>query len=203
MVRSPSYCRSVLGYDRVLPWIERARHTAHERGIANATFIHHDSAPQANGGRAHLPVPDASYDVLICRRGPFHWVEDARRVGRPGAVLLMFVPNPTPATPWSTWLPGPLGWANRDEPLWAREAITERLLPSGLTIDRYWTFLVPEIFPTPEDAYGWRAWGYAAEEVASYEEVRPTLERIFLEYGDTNGVAVPHSRFLWKASIPG
>jgi SAM-dependent methyltransferase len=197
------YCRSVLGYDRVTPWIERARHTAQERGITNATFIRHDSAPQANGGRAHLPVPDASYDLLICRRGPFHWVEDARRVARPGAVLFMLVPNPTPATSWSTWLPGQLGWVNPDEPLWAREVIMERLIPSGLAIDSYWTFAVPEFFPTPEDLYRWRAWGYTAEEIASYEEVQPTLERIFSEYGDTNGVAVRHSRFLWKATIPG
>lgn len=196
-------CRSVLGYDRVAPWIERARQAAQEHGVTNATLLCHDSAPPANGGRARLPAPDAAYDLLICRRGPFHWVEDARRVARPGAVLLLLVPNPTPATPWSAWLPGPLGWADRDEPLWARDVITERLAPSGLAIEHYWTFVVPEIFPTPEELYRWRAWGYTAEEVAPYEEVRPTLERVFAEYGGPEGVAVPHSRFLWKAAVPG
>jgi SAM-dependent methyltransferase len=82
-------CRSVLGYDRIAPWIERAQHTAQERGVANATFVCHDSSPEANGGRARLPAAVGSFDLLICRRGPFHWIEDARRVVRPGAVLLM------------------------------------------------------------------------------------------------------------------
>jgi ubiquinone/menaquinone biosynthesis C-methylase UbiE len=84
-------CRSVLGYDRIAPWIERAQHTAQERGVANATFVCHDASPEANGGWARLPAPDGSFDLLICRRGPFHWIEDARRVARPGAVLLMLM----------------------------------------------------------------------------------------------------------------
>ena len=193
-------CRSVLGYDRIASWIERAQCSAQERGVANATFVCHDSSPAANGGRARLPAPDGSFDLLICRRGPFHWIEDARRVARPGAVLLMLVPNPTPATPWSTWLPAPLGWSDPDDPLWARDRIGERLAAGGLSLDSYWTYNVPEVFPSPEELYRWRAWGYTPDEVPSFEEVRPILARIFEEHGGLDGVAVCHSRFLWKAS---
>ncbi len=89
-------CRSVLGYDRTAPWIALARQAARQHGVTNATFVCHDSSPAANGGRGRLPAPDAAFDLLLCRKGPFHWVEDARRVARPGAILLMLVPNPTP-----------------------------------------------------------------------------------------------------------
>src|SRR5689334_12869975 len=97
-------CRSVLGYDRTAAWVELAQRSARVRGVTNATFVCHDSSPDANGGRARLPAPDASFDLLICSKGPFHWIEDAPRVARPGATLLMLVPDATPLTPWHTWL---------------------------------------------------------------------------------------------------
>jgi len=113
------HCRSILGYDRTAPWIALAQRAARERGVTNASFICHDSSLAANDGQARIPAPDASFDLLLCRRGPFHWVADARRVARPDAVLLMLIPNPTPATPWSAMLPAPLAWADADNPLWA------------------------------------------------------------------------------------
>lgn len=194
-------CRSILGYDRTAPWIELARRLARERAVTNASFVCHDSAPAANGGHVRLPAEDGSFDLMICRKGPFHWVEDARRVARPGAVLLMLVPNPTPATPWSDWLPDPLGWTGTDDPLWARDRIGTRLAQSGLSMDSYWTFNVPETFASPEELYRWRAWGRTPDEVPSFEEVRPTVARIFARYGNPEGVAVRHSRFLWKAIV--
>jgi SAM-dependent methyltransferase len=197
------FCRSVIGYDRMAPWIELARRAARERGVTNATFVCHDSSPAANGSLARIPAPDASFDLLICPRGAFHWLEDARRVARPGAVLIMLVPIPTPTTPWSAWLPEPLGRTDEDDPLWARDRIGERMAPSGLSIHSYWTFVVPEVFPSPEELYRWRAWGYTPDEVPSFEEVLPILERIFDEHGGSDGVAIRHSRFLWKSIAPG
>jgi SAM-dependent methyltransferase len=197
------HCRSILGYDRVAPWIDLAPQAAQERGITNATFICRNSSPAANGGQAHIPAPDASFDLLLCRRGPHHWLADARRVARPGAVPLMLSPNPTPATPWSATLPAPLGWADTDNPLWAREPIAALLAPSGLAIESSWTFVVPEVFPNPAELYRWRAWGHLPNEVPTFEDVRPQLERIFAEYGGPEALAVPHSRFLWKARVPG
>jgi ubiquinone/menaquinone biosynthesis C-methylase UbiE len=196
------HCRSILGYDRTTPWIALAQQTARKRGITNATFVCYNSSPGANGGRAHIPATDTSFDLLLCRRGPHHWIADARRVARPGAVLLMLSPNPTPATPWSATLPAPLGWADADNPLWARERIGTLLAPSGLAIDSYWTFVVPEIFPNPGEMYRGRAWGYSTDEVPPFDEVCPLLERIFAEHGGPAGLAVPHSRFLWKATVP-
>jgi SAM-dependent methyltransferase len=192
-------CRSVRAYDRVASWIERGQCAAAARGIANVEFIVHDSSSEANGGHPRLPAPDASHDLLICRRGPFHWCEDARRVARPGATLIMLVPNSTPATEWSASLPAPLGWSGPDDPLWARDRIAARLALCGVAIDSYWTFVVPEILPTPYELYRWRSWGYLPAEVPSFEQVRPLLEQIFVEHAGLQGLAVRHSRFLWRA----
>jgi hypothetical protein len=115
--------------------------------------------------------------------------------------FIMLVPNPTPVLPWTAWLPEPLAWTDpeNENPLWAHDHITVRLQASGLSIDQYGTFVVPETFERPEDLYQWRAWGYVEEEVPTFDEVLPTLERIFERYGDSRGVTVPHSRFLWTA----
>ncbi|MGI8550333.1 MAG: class I SAM-dependent methyltransferase [Dehalococcoidia bacterium] len=194
-------CRSMFGYDRTAPWIELARKAADERGIENAAFVCHDSSLAANTGRARLPAGNSSFDLLICRRGPFHWVEDAGRVARPGAVLLMLVPNATPSTAWSSSLPEPLGWSAPDDPLWARDRIADRLAIGGLSLDSYWTFVVPEVFDSPEELYRWRAWGYLAGECPSFDDVRPLFEQIFAAHRRTGGLAVLHSRFLWKAVV--
>jgi SAM-dependent methyltransferase len=195
--------RSVLGYDRTAAWIELAQRAAAERGITNATFVCHDSSPAANGGQARLPAEDQSFDVLICSKGPFHWIEDARRVARPGAVLLMLVPDAVPLTPWHAWLPEALQWKDAPDPHWARPAIEQRLAAGGLSLHSWWSFDVPEVFPDPEQLYTWLAWGCTPDEVPPFEEIRPILERVFAEHGDTEGVAIRYRRYLWKAVVPG
>lgn len=196
-------CRSVLGYDRIDSWIERAQHTAQAQGLTNATFVCHDSSRDANGGQARLPGEEGAFDLLICRRGPFHWVEDARRVARPGAVLLMLVPDARPTPPWNDWLPEPLRLQPAADPHWARPSIEQRLAIGDLTLHSWWSFDVPELFPGPAQLYDFLTWGWTPDEVPSFAEVRPTLERIFTEYGGPQGVELRHRRYLWKAVVPG
>lgn len=196
--------RSVLGYDRTPKWIELAEQHAAEQGMTNARFVVHDSSPGANGGRARLPGAEGAYDLIVCSKGPFHWVEDARRVTRPGARLIMLVPSATPVLPWTRMLPEPLAWtdAENGNPLWAYDYFAARLNRIDISIDAYWTFVVPETFERPEDLYEWRAFGYTADEVPAFDEVRDTLELIFNRYGSADGVSVPHSRLLWTARVP-
>jgi hypothetical protein len=184
-------------------WIELAQQAAQQQGISNATFICHDSSAAANGGQPRLPAAEASFDLLICRRGPFHWLEDARRVARPGATLLMLVPDATPLTPWHAWLPEALRWQPPADPHWARPTIEQRLAVGQLALHSWWSFDVPEVFPDPEQLYAWLAWGYTPDEVPSLAEVEPILGRIFAEYGGHDGVAVSRRRYLWKAVVPG
>jgi len=106
--------------------------------------------------------------------------------------------------PWTAMLPEPLAWtdAENGNPVWAYDTIAARLAPFGISIDHYWTFVVPETFERPEDLYAWRAFGYTEDEVPAFDEVRDTLELIFDRYGSAEGVSVPHSRFLWTAQVP-
>lgn len=196
------YCHSVLGYDRVASWIARAQQTAQDQGLTNATFVCHDSSRDANGGQARLPASGPTFDLLICRRGPFHWIEDARRVARPGATLLMLVPDARPAPPWNDWLPEALRQKPNADPQWARTAIGQRLAVGQLTLHSWWSFEVPEWFAEPAALYDFLTWGWTAAEVPAFDEIEPVLTRIFADYGGPQGVEVRHVRYLWKAVVP-
>lgn len=195
------YCRSVVGYDRTAAWIALAQQVAQERGLTNASFVCHDSSAEANGGRVRLPVTAAGFDLLICSKGPFHWIEDARRVARPGAVLLMLVPDATPLTAWTAQLPEPLRWQEGD-PHWARPAIEQRLTAAQLSLHSWWSFDVPEIFPDAEQLYIWRTWGCTSDEVPSFAEVAADLEHIFTRYCGRRGLEIRRRRYIWKAIVP-
>lgn len=195
------HCRSVLGYDRIASWIGRAQQTAQQQGLTNTTFVCHNSGRDANGGQARLPGEAGAFDLLICRRGPFHWVEDARRVARPGATLLMLVPDARPIPPWNEWLPEALRLSAPNDPHWARPAIEQRLAVGGLTLHSWWSFDVPELFPGPLQLYDLLTWGWTPDEVPAFAELQPLLERIFVEYGTPHGVTLRHRRHLWKAVV--
>jgi SAM-dependent methyltransferase len=201
------HVRSVLAYDRTAAWIALGQQTARERDLANLTFVCHDSSLEANGGRARIPAADGSFDLLICSKGPFHWLEDARRVARPGAVLLMLVPSDPPLTAWHGWLPPSLQWRDRADSHWAQSAIEQRLAIGRLALESWWSFEVPEVFPDPGQVYAWLTWGTVPSEVPSFAEVRPVLERIFAEHADHHalgqGVAIRRRRYLWRATVPG
>ncbi|MCB0109575.1 MAG: class I SAM-dependent methyltransferase [Caldilineaceae bacterium] len=196
-------CRSVVAYDRIASWIERAQATAQKQHVTNVTYLCHDSSLDANGGVARLPGDENSYDLLICRRGPWHWVEDAPRVARPGATLIMLVPDNRPLPVWNDLVPEPLRWkAGPDDPHWARKSFDQRFAQTGIRLHSWWDFDVPETFATPEDFYTLLAWGYAEDEVPDYAEATPALERIFAEFAGSDGLEIRHVRHLWKAVVP-
>jgi SAM-dependent methyltransferase len=193
-------CRSVLGYDRIASWVALAGQEAARRGLTNATFICYDSSAEANGGHPRLPASEAAFDLLICSKGPFHWIEDARRVARPGATLLMLVPDTAPLTAWTEQLPEPLRWQPGD-PNWPRPAIEQRLSIGHLSLHSWWSFDVPEFFPNPQELYRWRTWGCTSDEVPSLAEVVTDLERIFTRYAGPRGLEIRRRRYLWKAIV--
>jgi 23S rRNA (guanine745-N1)-methyltransferase len=194
-------CRSILGYDRVGDYIISAQEACQREGVDNATFLHWDSSVGGTG-HARLPADDDSIDLLISRRGPLHWIYDARRVTKSGAVLIQLNPMATPAPPWLEMLPQELSVnveIRYHQPM--PELVTRRLIESGLDIDSSWTFDVPEWFSTPEQLYIRLAWGFTPEEIPSFREVGPLLEKVFIEYGQPEGLAIRHRRFLWKAIV--
>jgi SAM-dependent methyltransferase len=193
--------RSITGYDRIAAWIAVAQQSARESGLTNTNFVCHDSSAEANGGQVRLPAKAASFDLLICSKGPFHWIEDARRVARPGAVLLMLVPDMTPLTAWTAELPEQLRWQEGNLN-WARPAIEQRLTAAGLALHSWWSFDVPELFPNPEELYAWRTWGSTPDEVPPFVQVAANLERIFSQYAGPQGLEIRRRRYLWKAIVP-
>ena len=196
-------CRSVVAYDRIESWIENAKIEAQERGITNVTYLCHDSSRDANNGQAKLPGEEKRYDLLICRRGPFHWVEDAHRVARPGATLIMLVPDARPIPVWNDLLPEAFRFTHMpDDPNWARKSLEPRLTSGGLTLHSWWDFDVPEYFATPERFYDFLIWGYAPGEKPTYDEVAPAFERIFADHAGSDGLEIRHIRHLWKAVVP-
>jgi hypothetical protein len=190
-----------VAYDRTADYIRLAQEAAQERAIHNVTFLPHDSSAQANGGQAHIPAPDRSFDLLVCSKGPFHWIEDSRRVARPEATLLMLVPDNAPLMPWNDLLPEALRWQPMDDPHWAYAAIEERLAAVQLNLHSWWSFDVPEIFPTPQEFYTWRSWGTTPDEVPAYIAVAADLEHIFQQYASAQGLEIRRRRYIWKAVI--
>ena len=193
-------CRSVLGYDATADYIDLARAQADARGVSNTTFVVHNSSAAANGGSPRLPVEDHSIDLFVNSKGPFHWFSDAARVARPGAAILMLVPDMTPLEPWTDLLPEIFRWP--EPPDWARSTIEGRLGEAGLRLHSWWSFEVPELFLNPQELYVWRSWGFAPDEVPTFEECAPGLEQIFKEFAGPEGLAVRYRRHMWKAVLP-
>ncbi len=195
-------CRSVLGYDRCPAFVELGRQAASDRGIHNASSIHHDSSDHANSGRVRIPSGERAFDLIVCRKAPFNWIEDATRVARPGATLLMLVPDGTPQTPWLNELPESLRWQPPKDPNWCRVAIESRLAVSGLVLDSWWTSDVPEYFPDAEQLYVWRAWRRTEAEVPPFSRMRADLERLFSAHATAEGLGVRLRHVIWKATVP-
>ncbi len=191
------HCRSLLAYDRVPSYIELAQAGALQRGIGNATFICADSSTQSNQ-QPHIPAGPNSFDLLISHMGPLHWVEDARRVARPGAVLIQLNPLETHPPGWNDYLPHELRLPSANGHT-MRRLVERRLVSGGLRLHSCWTFDVPEYLPDAYELYKLLSWGFTAEEVPVWEEVQELLEAIYQRYTSPEGLAIPHRRFLWMA----
>src|SRR5262245_6880930 len=196
------HCRSVVAYDRVAAWIERAESDRRANGARNVTFLCHDSSPDANGGYARMPGTPQSYDLVISRRGPLHWIADARRVARPGATLLMLLPEGTRAlnrqVPWLHLLRAPFSVPT--EPLAPpfQRTVGEALEAACLALDGWWVYDVREWFDTPRDLYDCLSFWWRPD-APGWDESRSTFERIFREYAIRGSVWLPHGRTIWRA----
>lgn len=201
------FCRHVTAYDRIPQYITLAQANAQKqgaaqkRGITNVTFLCADSSTTVNGGTGRIPAEPASIDLLISRRGPLNWIEDARRVARPGAVLLQLNPleNPSGIPAWNNELPEVLRL--QIHTLDMRAVIEDRLAKGGLRLHSAWVFDVPETFADPYQLYVFLSWGLGPGEAPTWEETRPLIERIFATHGRSGQLELRHRRLLWKAVV--
>ena len=196
------FCRSILAYDRVESFIKIAERAAHRAEAENITYLWNDSSADANQGIARIPAEDDSFDVLISRRGPLHWITDARRVARPGALLIQLNPLETPIPPWAERLPEPLRAATGIEYQYGMlNTVKHQLAEAGLQLHSAWIYDVPEFFDDPRELYIRLVWGYLPGEVPSWGEMKPLFTEIFAEYAWPQGLALRHTRLLWMAMV--
>jgi ubiquinone/menaquinone biosynthesis C-methylase UbiE len=190
-------CRTLLAYDRVPAYIHLAQTAAEQQNAKNVTFVCADSSISMNG-QARVPAGEQSFDVIYSRRGPLHWIDEARRVTRPGAVLFQLNPMLPPPPEWNQHLPEAFrltGFTTMEQ------TVRQRLSQNGLIIHSCWTFQVQEIFAAPEDLYTFITWGHDPATVPPLTELAPALNRIFQDYATSEGLEVPFGRFLWKSFI--
>ncbi|MFI4973890.1 MAG: class I SAM-dependent methyltransferase [Caulobacterales bacterium] len=190
-----------IGYDAVEPFIATARERAADAGLTNVELIVHNSSARFNGGAARMPAEPGSVDLIVSRRGPGNWIDDARRVCRPGARLIQLNPLPSPTPAWNEDLPPGLRMvenpANPGHPDLPNE-IQEQLRRGGLMPHSAWTFDVPEVFTEPDELYRCLTFMRFEPGVLSLEEARPHLERLLATEGR---VDVRQRRYLWMASV--
>lgn len=190
----------ILAYDRVASFVELAREAARERGVRNVEFVHADSSEEANGGKARIPTDGECFDLMISRRGPLNWLEDARRVARPGAVLIELNPMEGPSPPWIDELPAELRFV---EPVYPgiRSSVERRLEIGGLRLHSAWVYDVPEWLADARQFYVYRTFGRSPEEAPAWEEVREVFEAVYARHATSRGLVLRHRRLLWKAVV--
>jgi len=197
------HCRSILAYDRVESYIQIAQDAARKKDVENITYLCCDSCHKSNDGVARIPAEPQSFDLMISRRGPLHWLEDARRVARLGAILVQLNPLETPLPSWANILPEPLRSAAGIEYQFGMlNSVKYHLGLGGLEMHSAWTYDVPEFFNDPRELYTRLSWGYLPEEVPSWDDVKSIIEQIFTEYATgADGLVMRHTRLLWMASV--
>ena len=197
------HCRSILAYDRVESYIQIAQESARKKNAENVTYLCFDSSHESNNGIARIPSEAQSFDLMISRRGPLHWLEDARRVARPGAILVQLNPLETPLPQWANLLPEPLrSAAGIEYQSGMLNSVKYHLGLGGLEMHSAWTYDVPEFFDDPRELYTRLSWGYLPEEVPSWDDVKSIIEQIFSDYSNgSDGLAMRHTRLLWMAFV--
>jgi SAM-dependent methyltransferase len=195
-------CHRILAYDRVERYIKLAKEQARKADVRNLTYLCVDSSLAANEGVAKIPANSNSFDLLISRRGPLHWLEDARRVARPGAVLIQLNPLETPLPVWADSLPEPLCSATGIEYQYGMlNSVKYRLKVGNLELHSAWTFDVPEYFSEPKELYNRLAWGFVPGEVPTWNEVASIFKSIYEQFAEPEGLALRHTRLLWKSVV--
>lgn len=198
------YCRSILAYDRVHDYIKIARENARKKSVENITYLFYNSSGDLKDRSPRIPAEANSFDLLISRRGPLHWLEDAHRVARPNAVLVQLNPLETPKPEWADQLPESLRSATGNEYQFGMlNSVKYRLNLGGLELHSAWTYDVPEFFDDPHELYKRLTWGYLSQEVPPWDAVRSVIEHIFADFAWEDGLCLRHTRLLWMAFVPG
>lgn len=194
--------RFVIGLDRHRPGLELAAELRGESGLRNVRFIESDLAAPAQGRRgAPLPLADHCVDLVIDRRGPTLscYLDDLRRVARPGTVVIGMHPAGTAPPPsWAASIPSLLDrfqWFGHDE---VASWVTGPLTRQGLAEYRLWWIDVPEYVSSPRSLYDRLAGGTSP----SWDCVAAEVEAAFEHHQADGALILRHVRLVWAAHLP-
>lgn len=197
-------CRSITGIEREAGYLELARELAAERQVTNARFHQVNLAGPDETDRpfAAIPLPDASIDLFINRRGPIlrRYLAEARRVARPGAAIVGLHPaGNAPPPSWTALLPEPYRayfttWPQAQVTAW----VTEPLDTAGIAEYSLWWIDVPEYLRTPYGLYT-RLGGRQPADAPEFLAVAADFARVIDAHATAHGVVVRHQRLLWQA----
>ena len=174
-------CASILAYDRVQSYIDLANAAKETAGVDNVSYLCYDMNDPRHP-EPLLPAEADSIDMIIGRRAPLHWIQDARRVCRPGAVLIELNPMEEPIPAWSSKLPTRLHYENSGRHTGTgsiHQSVENRLHQAGLSLHSGWGFDVPEFFADPKEFYTMLTWGLPASEVPPYEDLEVRIRHIY------------------------
>ncbi|MBQ62600.1 MAG: hypothetical protein CMQ19_11065 [Gammaproteobacteria bacterium] len=194
-------CHHILAYDRVQNYIDLANAEKAKRQVTNVDFLCYDAMDTGHDEMA-LPLEDNSVDLILCRRGPLHWIEDAVRVCRDSAFILALSPMEEPIPAWTSKLPHKLHFENSGRHTGTgsiHQSVENRLHQVGLTLHSGWSFDVPEVVSDPMELYRMVTWGLS--EVPTFEDLKYKFDSIYERYAEADGIILRHCRFLWKAQV--
>ena len=197
------YCQHIFAFDRVEAYIELANKFRESSETKNVEYVNYDVADPGHQEMA-LPVESDSIDIIICRRGPLHWIEDAKRVCREGAFVIALNPMEEPIPAWSSKLPHKLHYENSGRHTGSgsiHHSVENRLHQAGLTLHSGWSFDVPEVFQDPIELYKMITWGLPVAEIPSFEDMKYKFDSIYQKFAEPDGIVLRHCRFLWQAQI--
>lgn len=196
-------CASIVAYDRVSSYIDLANENKAAAGVDNVEYRCYDMLDPALD-EPQLPVDAGAIDMIIGRRAPLHWIQDARRACRDGALLMALSPMEEPIPAWSSKLPTKLHYENSGRHTGTgsiHQSVENRLHQAALTLHSGWGFDVPEIFEDPREFYTMLTWGLPGAEVPPFEDLEVRIRHIYERYAEDGGIALRHCRFLWKAVV--
>lgn len=199
-------CRSIVGIERNPDYLELAKELAAEQKITNVQFFQANLAGLKDEDRsfAGIPLPDASIDLFINRRGPLlqRYLGEALRVARCGAVIVGLSPTGNTVAPiWSDLLPEPYPHVFGTLPFDEVSAwVTEPLRSVGITNYSLWWLDVPEFLHTPYELYT-RLNVALTSDPPEYQTIEPQLVKLIEQYGTPQGIVLRHQRLLWQVNL--
>jgi SAM-dependent methyltransferase len=196
-------CHHILAFDRVDNYVNLANKAKEARDISNVEFVRYDVADPSHDELA-LPADTDSIDLIICRRGPLHWIEDAGRVCKNGAFIIALNPMEEPIPAWSSKLPRQLHYENSGRHTGSgsiHHSVENRLHQAGLMLHSGWSFDVPEVFAEPIELYKMITWGLPLDEIPTFEDMEYKFDSIYKTFAEPDGIVLRHCRFLWQAQI--